>query len=82
MILPFIIFTVTDPQVEHLDIRLHTMAFYLALSSYTVNTLLFSFLNQQIKSAFIDIVNKVFKRNSTQEAQIADYARDDTCSDL
>jgi hypothetical protein len=73
MILPYVVFTLTDPQMNILDVRLHTMAFYLPLSIYTVNTLLFSLLNQQIKSAFIEIVNRIVQRKKpAQEGRMAD----------
>jgi L-lactate permease len=82
MTLPYIIVTIIDPRMKRLDDRLHTLMFYLAMSSYTVKTILFSLLNQQIKSAFIEIVNRILKRKNPRQEGRTTETEHSTCSNL
>ena len=64
---PVLVVTTIDPDMKTIPAWIHVLALYLKMSSYTVNSLVYSVLNKKIKSSFLNIVRSFFpnKKNSS-----------------
>ena len=63
MNLPFLLVTLVDSEMKILPLWAHSFALDIGLLSYTVMSLIFSLLNEKIKSSFMNIFSKIFRRN-------------------
>ena len=63
---PVLLVTTVNPEMRIIPVWTHVLALYLKISSYTVNSLVYSVLNKKIKSSFLNIVRSFFpkKKNS------------------
>ena len=63
---PVLVVTTIDPDMKTIPAWIHVLALYLKISSFTVNSLVYSVLNKKIRSSFLDIVRCFFlnKKNS------------------
>jgi hypothetical protein len=62
MLCPFFLSFLVDPKMEIFHPWFHCVAFYLGLSFCSVNTLIESILNQQLKNAFHDFLGRIGQR--------------------
>ncbi|XP_061187069.1 protein trapped in endoderm-1-like [Saccostrea echinata] len=68
--IPVIVVSIVDPKVEKLDPQFHFFFIYVGMLDYIVNTLIYSFLNQQIKSSFLNTFRWILKTNRTEPSRI------------
>jgi hypothetical protein len=62
MLLPFFVSFLVDPHIEIFSSWFHCVAFYLGLSFCSVNTLVESLLNQQLKTSLLSVLGNICKR--------------------
>ena len=70
---PVLLVTTIDPDMKTIPAWIHVLALYLKMSSYTVNSLVYSVLNKKMKSSFLNIVRCFFpnKKNSADLTKTA-----------
>ena len=71
MNLPFLLVTFVDSEMKNLPLWVHSFALDIGMLSHTGMSLIFSILNEKIKTSFIEIVSKIFPRKN--------HSRDLTC---
>ncbi|XP_062591909.1 G-protein coupled receptor moody-like [Saccostrea cucullata] len=64
MNLPFIVLSIADPNMDKVSLAVHGFVIYLGWSNAVINPMIYSILNNQIKSSLLDIIAKILKRNS------------------
>ncbi|XP_061177712.1 melatonin receptor type 1B-A-like [Saccostrea echinata] len=64
MNLPFIVLSIADPYMDKASLAAHGFVIYLGWSNAVINPMIYSILNNQIKSSLLDIIGKILKRNS------------------
>ena len=68
--IPYIVTTVMDPNMIKISAWIHVVAFNLLMSSFWVNTLTYSLMNQQIKICILKMIKNGFKtKESHSNAQ-------------